>query len=226
MKSEKFLLRESLLIEKAKEIIDEQGLLSFKFSDLSRRTGCSAGVVYSHFTNKEDLLLAIQTQNINSQLLCLPSLFNCGLNVAEAWLAITLLPFWYAKKVQLGTGVNVMAELPSLLERASSERRDALMNKLNSSCINIDALLKRAQTSEELSSLYEDISVVKTSVLCIQRGAMAFSDVEICGVEPTVLDGHKFARCLFIAINQLDWKHPLNGESYGRVISQLNLLLK
>ena len=225
MKSKKYSDREVLLLNEAKHLIETQGVMSFRFSELASVVKCSVGTLYSHFTNKEDLFLAIQTQNLERHLLHFPSLFNCELTPAEIWLAITLLPFWHAKQTGLGTGVHVMAELPSLLHRASSGRRQAFLNKLNSCCLGIDALLKRAKAAGELYSCSDEIALVRTSVVCIQRGAMALSDVEICGNSPRLLDEHNFSRCLFGCINQLEWKRPLNSDSYAKVIKQINRIV-
>lgn len=225
VKSDKYNYREQQLLVEARRIIEEQGVISFRFSDLAGVNKCSMGTLYTHFINKEDLFLAIQTQNLERHILHFPSLFNCELRPAEIWLAITLLPFWHAKHSGLGTGVHVMSELPSLLLRASESRRQAFLNNLNSCCLGIDTLLKRAKVTGELFSCSDDIALIRTSVVCIQRGAMALSDVEICGVNPSMLDEHKFARCLFSCINQLDWLAPLNSGSYSRVVKHINRIM-
>ncbi|WP_018141622.1 TetR/AcrR family transcriptional regulator [Thioalkalivibrio sp. ALJ7] len=55
--------REALFIEKAYELIREEGLLALQMSRLAAACEYATGTLYQHFTSKEDLLAAVATRS-------------------------------------------------------------------------------------------------------------------------------------------------------------------
>lgn len=218
--SAKYAQRELKLIVIADDMLKKQSVISFKFSELAKNGQCSMGSLYRHFAGKEDVLLAVQTMRIEHLQQHVSLLFQAPLSPAEMWLALTLLPFWQAK--DHGTELMVLSELPCIMTQASPARVTAFLAVLGSSCLNVDLLLKQAFSQGELSANDDEVSIIRTSVLCIQRGAMALSDTELCGTSTNALNAHKFARCLFYTINQLAWRRPLTSDSYNRIAKQLH----
>ena len=58
-KQEKIALREALIIETAKQLIDEQGFFNLRISDVAKQAKISVGTLYTHFVSKEDLMLGV-----------------------------------------------------------------------------------------------------------------------------------------------------------------------
>jgi len=56
-----FAEREALLLEHARELIRDNGLLNLQMSRLAEKAEYAVGTLYQHFASKEDLLLALTT---------------------------------------------------------------------------------------------------------------------------------------------------------------------
>ena len=56
--------RKSIIIKSAKRLILEQGMISFKFSELSKISACSNSTIYDFFNSKEDVIVAIFNENL------------------------------------------------------------------------------------------------------------------------------------------------------------------
>lgn len=60
--------RRSIIIKSAKRLIVEQGIISFKFSELSKISFCSNSTIYDYFNSKEDVIVTIFNENLNKLL--------------------------------------------------------------------------------------------------------------------------------------------------------------
>lgn len=56
-----FAEREQLILDRARELIRESGLLNLQMSRLAEKCEYAVGTLYQHFASKEDLLLALTT---------------------------------------------------------------------------------------------------------------------------------------------------------------------
>ncbi|TKB51464.1 TetR/AcrR family transcriptional regulator [Ferrimonas sediminicola] len=221
-KTEKYLKREEALLDAAAQLLKEEGLISFRFSQLAKRANCSMGALYTHFTNREDLLLALMAKETKRQLVMHTSVICLNLKPAETWLALTLIPFIAANR--FSTGFSVLAELPQITAQASPERQYQLQSQLTPFCQATNRFLQRARLQGELLSHDKEISLCRNTVLCIQRGAMAFSSTPILGDEHPSLKPLPLYTMLFEAINTLRWRHPLDASSHAHIESALSQL--
>ena len=58
--------RKDIIIKSAKRLIVEQGIISFKFSELSKVSACSNSTIYDFFNSKEDVIVAIFNENLQT----------------------------------------------------------------------------------------------------------------------------------------------------------------
>ncbi len=221
-KSEKFKKREELLLNAADQIIKEEGLISFRFSQLAKRANCSMGTLYSHFINKEDLLVTLMAKETQRLLVMHTSVLCMKLRPAETWLTLNLLPFISPNR--FSTSISVLAELPQISASASEERQEQLRKQLIPFCQGTKRFLQRAKLQGELLSSDEQIALCRNTVLCIQRGAMALSTTLILEEEPASLKPIPLYNILFEVINNLQWQHPLDNTSHTRIESALSQL--
>jgi len=56
--------REIAIIEAAGQLVEKNGFVNLKMSDLAHSASMSIGTLYSHFPSKEDLLLGIHLHNL------------------------------------------------------------------------------------------------------------------------------------------------------------------
>jgi AcrR family transcriptional regulator len=62
-----FRAREQLILKTARGLIQEQGFLDLKMSQLAEAVEYSVGTLYSHFETKEDILVALAVQSIKQR---------------------------------------------------------------------------------------------------------------------------------------------------------------
>ncbi|WP_125828474.1 TetR/AcrR family transcriptional regulator [Paraferrimonas haliotis] len=53
------IIRCNQILDAAENLIDTQGIISFKFSQLAQDVGSSTGTIYKWFKNKEDVLVCL-----------------------------------------------------------------------------------------------------------------------------------------------------------------------
>jgi AcrR family transcriptional regulator len=56
--------REQLFLETARELIRQDGLLNLQMARIAEKCDYAVGTLYQHFASKEDLLVALSTENI------------------------------------------------------------------------------------------------------------------------------------------------------------------
>ena len=56
--------REQLFLETARELIRQDGLLNLQMARLAEKCDYAVGTLYQHFASKEDLLVALATENV------------------------------------------------------------------------------------------------------------------------------------------------------------------
>ncbi|MCF1429207.1 MAG: TetR/AcrR family transcriptional regulator, partial [Shewanella sp.] len=59
-------LRCNQILDAAEYLIETQGIVSFKFSQLAKEVGCSTGTLYKFFEGKEDILVCLFMRNATS----------------------------------------------------------------------------------------------------------------------------------------------------------------
>lgn len=59
--------REHFLLETARELIRQDGLLNLQMARLAEKSDYAVGTLYQHFSSKEDLLVALATTNVQQR---------------------------------------------------------------------------------------------------------------------------------------------------------------
>ena len=60
------ILRCNQILDAAERLIESQGIVSFKFSQLAHEVGCSTGTLYKFFERKEDVLVCLFLRSATS----------------------------------------------------------------------------------------------------------------------------------------------------------------
>lgn len=217
----RFRQRDQALIKLAEALIQEQGLVSFRFSDLAPRAGCSAGTLYKHFGCKEDLLVAIFSRHVEQLVERQPHLMACDLSFAERWVAMHLVAVLAVNEKFWSLGLNAMGGAPKVLERANEHRVQELRMYLNQFYGAILRVVEGARIQGELVSGDQQVRAVHTMMTCLQRGAAGTLNNPLMQDTLKPLDKAEIYQAFATLISVLDWHKPLNEGSYSRVINEV-----
>nr|WP_159063855.1 TetR/AcrR family transcriptional regulator [Thaumasiovibrio occultus] len=168
--------RECEIIKATLDLLHEQGFLDLKMAEVAKASGCSMGVVYSHFASKEDLLLGcanVMTKHKHDYLKKVPSY---DLSVE---LSIVIMPIMIWEHFTQYPGqyeIMPMACLPSVWQRASTMRVEEL------SRVGAETQELTRPKVEELLTKYGIDTVHSTQFLCGLMGmAIGIFDIQNSG---------------------------------------------
>lgn len=172
--------REEEILDRALEIISEQGITALTIDKLVSTVSYSKGTLYNHFSSKEDVLTALCSRNMRS----VKDLFirTIGLNISgrDKMIAIS---FAYMLSVLLLPQhfTLVMNAKTELFEKASDLRRQE-REQLDQELFNMTmGVIKDAITNNELSLQAN----VDEQQVCFSIWAMAFGTIGL------LLEGEK-----------------------------------
>lgn len=83
-------IRERLFVREAQELIRREGLLHLQMSRLAEACDYATGTLYQHFASKEDLLLAIATEDLRRRAMAFAPIPGLPLSSRERMLAVVL----------------------------------------------------------------------------------------------------------------------------------------
>ncbi len=128
--------REKEIIWSTLSLLNEQGFLDLKMAEVAKASGCSMGVVYSHFASKEDLLLGCAVEVTRKKTRILVKATSLDLQPALRLALIPILMWEHGDKHKGLYEILPMACLPSVWKRASTSRVDEL-NAIGSESQNV-----------------------------------------------------------------------------------------
>lgn len=116
--------REHELIQKARELIEQDGIHALTIDKLVTVVPYSKGTIYNHFIGKEDLLIAVANQCIEE----VTELFRRAISYQgksrERGLAVMLSYLIWARLHPMQLFIVLTAHSPSVVERADKKRVD------------------------------------------------------------------------------------------------------
>lgn len=137
----KRIQREAEIITSAMELLEEKSFLDLRMSEVAQAAECSMGAVYSHFSSKEDLLLACAHSVTQDKLFLLRKVLESPLTPLDKIIMVSLLIWLTDCAKPQHYQLRQLAMNPSVWQRASSQRSQ-VMNNLG----------------EEIQSLTTDVS--------------------------------------------------------------------
>ncbi|WP_159437694.1 TetR/AcrR family transcriptional regulator [Ferrimonas marina] len=217
----RFRQRDQVLVRLAEQLIQEQGLVSFRFSELAPLAGCSAGTLYKHFSSKEDLLIAIFARHVEHLVERQPHFMNSELSYAERWVAMHLFAVVAIQRSSWTLGLNTLGGAPKVIERASEYRVQELKMYLEQFYRAILRVVEGARIQGHLKASDEQVSTVHAMLAYFQRGASGAVDNPLMSDAIKRLDTRQLFESFAIFINTLEWTTPLRMDSYQRVMAEV-----
>ncbi|MGS0724903.1 TetR/AcrR family transcriptional regulator [Shewanella sp. 0m-11] len=138
------------MLDVAEDLIERNGLLSFRFSDIAKQAGCSSGTVYKFFESKEDLFLCLFLRSAAAN--NIPSFIDeyTDLDAVDKILLPILVTFetvQYSKSFSILRSVAVNSKVWHL---ASTEKAGKFKRRANLFYQVIERSIKEANANGEL----------------------------------------------------------------------------
>jgi AcrR family transcriptional regulator len=121
--------REQLFIQTAQEMIREDGLLHLQMSRLAEACEYATGTLYQHFASKEDLLLAIATEDLKRRAAAFVAIPDLPLSSRERMLAVVITDIDFVTSNPDHFRLIQYVSTEVIWDSASTERRDALLEE-------------------------------------------------------------------------------------------------
>ncbi len=217
----RFRQRDQVLVRLAERLIEQQGLVSFRFSELAPLAGCSAGTLYKHFSSKEDLLIAIFSRQVEGLVARQPHFLSCPLSQAECWIAMHLYGVLVSQQATWALGLNTLGGAPKVLERASEFRVQELKMYLEQFYNTILRVIEGARIQGELTASDQQVQLIHTMMSYFHRGASGSLENPLLHDAVDRLSPRQLYDAFAIFINTLEWKQPLRADSFGRIMAEV-----
>ncbi len=217
----RFRQRDQVLVRLAEQLMQDQGLVSFRFSELAPLAGCSAGTLYKHFASKEDLLIAILARHLERLVECQPHLMTCELSFVERWIAMHLLAVAASRQCCWSLSLNSIGSSPKLVERASEYRIQELKMHLEQFYHAILRVVESARIQGELTATDQQVANTHAMMVFLERGAIDSIDNPLMENALEALDLRQLFEVFALYLNVLDWRTPLRPDSYERVMAEV-----
>ncbi|WP_028117963.1 TetR/AcrR family transcriptional regulator [Ferrimonas senticii] len=217
----RFRQRDHMLVCFAEDLLKEQGLVSFRFSELAPEARCSAGTLYKHFSCKEDLLIAIFARHMEHIVERQPYLMSCELSYAERWVAMHLFAVLASQQASWTLGLNGLGVAPKVLEQASEYRIQQLQMRIDQFYSTILRVVESARIQGELNASDSQVNMVHSMLTYLERGACGSRDNPLMVTAITNLDPRQLFDAFAVFINSLEWTAPLRADSFTRVMAEV-----
>lgn len=139
-----------ILLDSAEKIIEEQGLMSFRFSDIAKVANCSSGAVYKFFESKEDVLVCLFLRSATSNNIPDILMENSELTSVERMLIPVIITYETIRRSKSFFALRSVSVNSKVWQLASSEKVDKFKSRCNMFFNFIHDLAIESQQSGEL----------------------------------------------------------------------------
>ena len=151
-RQQKRIEREAKIIATTMRLLEDRSFLDLRMSDVSQSAECSMGAVYSHFSCKEDLLIACAYSVTKDKTAMLFKVIQSDLIPLDQLLAVALIVWVSDNQKPQHYQLRQLAMNPSVWQRASphrSQAMNALGLEIQAAMVSVaeQALLQNGHTS-------------------------------------------------------------------------------
>ncbi|MCF1429257.1 MAG: TetR/AcrR family transcriptional regulator, partial [Shewanella sp.] len=137
-------LRCNQILDAAEHLIETQGIVSFKFSQLAKEVGCSTGTLYKFFEGKEDILVCLFMRNATSNNLLIFLAQHPELTAQEKALLPVLFTFETIKRSKSFFTLRSVSVNTMVWQLASADKIERFKKRINTFWIFIRSSLEEA----------------------------------------------------------------------------------
>lgn len=205
-------IRCNQLLDIAEQLVNEQGVVSFRFSQISKVSGCSTNTLYKYFSSKEDVLVCLFLRSTTS---CHIPIFlnkNKELNPYQKVLLPILFTFVAVKNNPVFNILRVVSINSMFWQMASDEKVEILKKRVNLFWSHLYNPLIDARNKKILLASDKDILELTQSIYFFLAGAISSYESKLMDSKylPGSLDDcYKHLSKIY---NQYQWREPITTE--------------
>ncbi len=181
-KREQNRAREAGLLDAARRLAGTEGFLSLRLADVASEAGVSIGTFYSHFENKEDLILGLAQFAWQQRDAAIAAwLEESVVELTQAVVGLPLVDFLFSQRNPELFAAEQLASTPSVLGQASDLRLQSLslvhkriMDRITSAA---EASI-RSGGFERWSDVHEQAQIIDRAVWTLMTGSSFIQQVE------------------------------------------------
>jgi len=216
------LERESRLLEVARELILEDGMVSFKFADIAKRAEISRATLYKHFSGKEDVLVSLFVHDANNTRQMLVDIQDYEpLNDREKLITALLAPISISSGTKNRLGITFLSANPGIYLFAGESQQEEL-ERVTEQLRNIHIQFWMAPMSKgTLITTKEKLTKVMAAVYPYQRGCVLIP-------QSIMTIGNHINRSLFDVFenlmfytDMLEWHEDHKSVEYDKVLKTI-----
>ncbi|GAA4881811.1 TetR/AcrR family transcriptional regulator [Ferrimonas pelagia] len=212
-------IRESVrrkIVFAARQVIAEQGLLAFRYSDIAKQAQISMGTLYSHYANKEALVISMFIMRLDILVDLQSRVAQAAMTPYEKLITHYFCPIFFSRHHQQHNELNFLFSNPSIWMRAE----DTLQLRLRA---GFDAMKAVSATSwsqalEAEHLLTDEAEIMRQSytLLSYQRGTVLMFQ------NPMAANHPKIEECLQTIdglLRQLNWQEGTTGYDVKKIVT-------
>ncbi|RPA28070.1 TetR/AcrR family transcriptional regulator [Shewanella frigidimarina] len=218
-------IRCNQLLDVAETLIDEQGVVSFRFSQITKKAGCSTNTLYKYFESKEDVLICLFLRNTTSSLIPIFIKENPDLTINERAVLAVLFTFEVVKRSPIFNILRVVSINSMFWQLASSEKIEILRNRVNLFWSRIKRPLQDAVLNGDLQATELEINDLSQALYFFLAGATSSYESRLMEEQYFVADDATGYRHISRLMNHYRWREPITLEMMQRMSIRINSFL-
>ncbi|QYJ90298.1 MULTISPECIES: TetR/AcrR family transcriptional regulator [Shewanella] len=218
-------LRCNQLLDEAEKLIDNQGVVSFRFAQIAKQAGCSTNTLYKYFESKEDVLVCLFLRNTTSTRIPVFIDENPDFDIYQRAVLPLLFTFEMVRRSSIFNILRLVSINSMFWQLASSEKIDVLRHRVNLfwSCIRqpIDA----AVAAGELQATEVEVKELVQSLYFFLAGATSSCESRLMDEYYLTPDNETQYRHISHLMNRYRWKRPITKEMMQEMTRRISLFL-
>jgi len=205
-------IRCNQLLDVAENLIDKQGVVSFRFAQIAKGAECSTNTLYKYFESKEDVLVCLFLRNTTSTQIPVFIKEHPELDIHQRAVLPILFTFEVVKRSPIFNILRVVSINSMFWQMASPEKIEVLRNRVNLfwSCIRVP--LEDAVSSGELDATELDVRDLTQSLYFFLGGASSTYESRLMDEKYFTNDDETSLRHISRLMNRYQWKRPITQE--------------
>ncbi len=219
-------IRCNQLLDVAEELIDSQGVVSFRFAQIAKQAGCSTNTLYKYFETKEDVLVCLFLRNTTS---CHMPIFikrNPDLTIQQQAILPVLFTFEAVKKSPIFNVLRVVSINSMFWKLASAEKIEILKNRVNHFWSRIYNPLEEARLNNILNASEQDVLDLTQAIYFFLGGAVSSYESQLMDEKYLKDKNDTCYRHLSRMMNRYKWQTPITAEMMQDMAERIHLFFE
>ncbi len=200
------------LLDVAENLVDEQGVVSFRFAQIAKISNCSTNTLYRYFSSKEDVLVCLFLRSTTS---CHIPLFweqNPDLTIYHKALVPVLFTYGAVQNNPIFNILRVVSINSMFWQMASDEKKEVLKQRVDLFWSHIHNPLVEARDLGALKATDTELLEMTQSIYFFLAGAISSYQSGLMDskyLPGSLENSHRHLSQIF---NRLHWDKPITLE--------------